>query len=437
MNQNPLDLKLYEEEFVLQNDVLIKKLERISMSECKLQSLPTFLERFNYLKSIDCSNNLIREVPKDFLIGKQRLCELVLSKNQLEQFSLESKRNWTGKNTHRLAKLDLSQNRIERIDFSCKDFKTTASLSSSSLISRGDSFNLDGTSTPTDSPRKLESTEEGGEEGNGISSMEREVEIGNGFEKMEREEGTPSWKIEAIAKKKEVPLEWNYNSQKEENLNSKLEKIELYPEVPALDDAFRGLKVLNVGGNRIDSLVPFLPLFLYGSLEIFLASINRIKSVPAEFSLDTMRSLVWIDLSNNHITLDGFPEGSFSKIPNLKHLYLQGNDFETVPTNLSSLKVNQLQILDLPKCVPSEIVEGKIYLGSMLSAQSRFVLKKLGVTHVVSVVRTCTPYYPDDFKYHLVEADDVSHFDITKTFEDAHKFMDEALEGGGVILVHW
>ena len=65
-------------------------------------------------------------------------------------------------------------------------------------------------------------------------------------------------------------------------------------------------------------------------------------------------------------------------------------------------------------------------------------LKKANITHVVSALRL--PLDNDlftNFKHHVVEVDDVEDENIIEHFPGSNAFIQEGLDGGGGVLVHW
>jgi dual specificity phosphatase 12 len=65
-------------------------------------------------------------------------------------------------------------------------------------------------------------------------------------------------------------------------------------------------------------------------------------------------------------------------------------------------------------------------------------LKKANITHVVSALRL--PLDKDlfvNYKHHIVELDDVGDENIIEHFAGSNAFIQEGLDGGGGVLVHW
>lgn len=65
-------------------------------------------------------------------------------------------------------------------------------------------------------------------------------------------------------------------------------------------------------------------------------------------------------------------------------------------------------------------------------------LKKANITHVVSALRL--PLDKDLFvkyKHHIVELDDLEDENVIENFAGSNAFIQEGLDGGGGVLVHW
>ncbi|MCJ1452679.1 tyrosine protein phosphatase yvh1 [Mycoblastus sanguinarius] len=79
-----------------------------------------------------------------------------------------------------------------------------------------------------------------------------------------------------------------------------------------------------------------------------------------------------------------------------------------------------------------------LYIGGLFSLRRKEALIKANITHVVSALRL--PLDNDlfvDFKHHVVEIDDVDDENILEHFAASNAFIQEGLDGGGGVLVHW
>ncbi|CAI2367253.1 unnamed protein product [Moneuplotes crassus] len=75
----------------------------------------------------------------------------------------------------------------------------------------------------------------------------------------------------------------------------------------------------------------------------------------------------------------------------------------------------------------NKIIEG-LYLGNYLASSDKKLLKKHGITHILRVVREdIGEVFPKDFTYKFMELRDIPEQDIKTHFEEAHKFIDNAL----------
>lgn len=74
----------------------------------------------------------------------------------------------------------------------------------------------------------------------------------------------------------------------------------------------------------------------------------------------------------------------------------------------------------------------------MFTMRRREALQKAGITHVLSVLRT--PLADDLFQpfvHMVVEVDDVEDEDLLQHFPATNRFIQDGLDGGGGVLVHW
>lgn len=84
---------------------------------------------------------------------------------------------------------------------------------------------------------------------------------------------------------------------------------------------------------------------------------------------------------------------------------------------------------------PSAVVEG-LFLGSRYCASNRAFLRKMNITHVLSI-GPLRPLFPQDFHYKVLP--DVMDFegeDLLRFFEECFEFIGTARQQGGAVLVH-
>jgi predicted protein tyrosine phosphatase len=94
----------------------------------------------------------------------------------------------------------------------------------------------------------------------------------------------------------------------------------------------------------------------------------------------------------------------------------------------------------IPGFLPSEIVDGFLFLGSYDNAKARDTLKSLGITHILCMAAELENPHPDgEFEYLKLGIDDKRTEDVAQHFETALQFIRdarEANEGSARILVH-
>jgi len=86
----------------------------------------------------------------------------------------------------------------------------------------------------------------------------------------------------------------------------------------------------------------------------------------------------------------------------------------------------------------SVIIDGRLFLGNLVSAQSTRSLTERRITHIVSV---CTEPIPAEhpqsgIRHMRVPVHDAHHEDLLIWMPHTCRFIDEALHAGGVVLVH-
>jgi len=85
--------------------------------------------------------------------------------------------------------------------------------------------------------------------------------------------------------------------------------------------------------------------------------------------------------------------------------------------------------------VPCQIEEG-LYLGSVGAANNKSELKRLNITHILTVANSLPPTHPNDFVYKIINIPDREDVNIENYFDECFAFIDEAKRMGGGVLVH-
>ncbi|KAI9874157.1 MAG: tyrosine protein phosphatase yvh1 [Pleopsidium flavum] len=82
--------------------------------------------------------------------------------------------------------------------------------------------------------------------------------------------------------------------------------------------------------------------------------------------------------------------------------------------------------------------EDNLYIGGIFSLRRKEALKGGNITHVLSVLRLpldeelFAPY-----KHFAIEVDDVDDENLLEHFAATNAFIQDGLDGGGGVLVHW
>ena len=77
-----------------------------------------------------------------------------------------------------------------------------------------------------------------------------------------------------------------------------------------------------------------------------------------------------------------------------------------------------------------------LYIGNMSTVFNKKLLKQERIHHIVSAIAGFKPPYPDEFKYHIVEALDHSGFNIKPFLNDACFFIEKAHKSQQKVYVH-
>ncbi|KAM5569281.1 dual specificity protein phosphatase 1-like [Rosa sericea] len=98
-----------------------------------------------------------------------------------------------------------------------------------------------------------------------------------------------------------------------------------------------------------------------------------------------------------------------------------------------------LRVINVTKCckednVPCKIEEG-LFLGSIGAAHNKDELKKLNITHILTVAGSLAPAYPNEFVYKVLNVVDKESTDLKQHFDECFNYIEEGKRSGGV-LVH-
>lgn len=82
------------------------------------------------------------------------------------------------------------------------------------------------------------------------------------------------------------------------------------------------------------------------------------------------------------------------------------------------------------------LIKKGLLIGNYKDASDLRFLSTHRVTHILCSAAELSPVYPGRFKYKHVVADDVPYFNLSKHFDAAADFINEAIKSNGVVLVH-
>jgi hypothetical protein len=80
----------------------------------------------------------------------------------------------------------------------------------------------------------------------------------------------------------------------------------------------------------------------------------------------------------------------------------------------------------------------RLYLGNAAFASDIELLSGLGITHIVNCAKEVPDYFKGDFNFQYLHLmlNDVPNENITRFFTTSKQFISNALDNGGVVLVH-
>ncbi|KAL8666492.1 MAG: hypothetical protein Q9168_007479 [Polycauliona sp. 1 TL-2023] len=82
--------------------------------------------------------------------------------------------------------------------------------------------------------------------------------------------------------------------------------------------------------------------------------------------------------------------------------------------------------------------EANLYIGGLFTLKRKEALKSANITHVLSVLTLpLDQALFQNFKHLAIDVDDDEDADIIQHFPATNAFIQEALDGGGGILIHW
>ncbi|CDW74386.1 UNKNOWN [Stylonychia lemnae] len=77
-----------------------------------------------------------------------------------------------------------------------------------------------------------------------------------------------------------------------------------------------------------------------------------------------------------------------------------------------------------------------LWLGDMVGAYNKFLLKRNGITHILTVAQGIMPKFPTQFHYKIINILDMPSANLKQHFQSCIKFIKDAVAEGGTVYVH-
>ena len=77
-----------------------------------------------------------------------------------------------------------------------------------------------------------------------------------------------------------------------------------------------------------------------------------------------------------------------------------------------------------------------LFGSSCYAVENEKKMKELGITHILTVAKYLEPCFPDMITYKCLQVEDTPRENLKPYFEECADFIENALEGGGRVVVH-
>lgn len=84
-----------------------------------------------------------------------------------------------------------------------------------------------------------------------------------------------------------------------------------------------------------------------------------------------------------------------------------------------------------------DLVTDSLYIGNLKAARNRDLLRSKGISHLVVAGTGLGEFFPGEFQYKTVNAMDSPEEDFYSLFREIVEFIEGAIQGAGIVLVHW
>ncbi|EDO42672.1 predicted protein, partial [Nematostella vectensis] len=120
--------------------------------------------------------------------------------------------------------------------------------------------------------------------------------------------------------------------------------------------------------------------------------------------------------------------------------YLLAAGFEAFYTEFPFLCTDkqfyQLEDYKRIQIYPSIILPKQLYLGKGDQATNKKIMEDLKITHIVNITQEHKSAFPESIEYLTLQLDDVPQTQLINFFEKTTKFLSDAIDGGGCVMVH-
>jgi protein-tyrosine phosphatase len=210
------------------------------------------------------------------------------------------------------------------------------------------------------------------------------------------------------------------------------------------------LNILGLAGLRLEKKVPN---GLNRRMEVINLSYNELTHIPEQ--IFDMKNLRVLKLAANNIS--EFDQARMAELRSLQRISLRYNCMTEFPRIFLQMKLQdvnlehnfEIKIDDEIEAwkknnnvkfartftVPNQILEN-LYLGNAQTAQNPHYLRKIGITHILTVAAKLPPLFPTKFQYKVIEIEDTNDDFLKKYFIECIEFIENATKGGGNVLVH-
>eukprot|EP00760_Papus_ankaliazontas_P036332 PhM_4_TR8290/c1_g1_i1/m.40593 len=168
------------------------------------------------------------------------------------------------------------------------------------------------------------------------------------------------------------------------------------------------------------------------NLEILALDFNNFTEMP---DVTLCRDLVKLFILNNLNLRDVRPDALLA-VSSDSPLQMAMDNHPSLVQQMSDPRLAHIEVM-WNRIYADAILPGKLLLGSLRTAQNSTTLQQSNVTHILTVGRDlATPEWTVPIVQKRVQVDDNEGSNLRQHFADIIGFIDDAISGGGTVLVH-